>query len=357
MAFFLLAALPLAAGYFAAQCGGQVDPPGRKPASQPATLSATAAASRPAGQVVIQLHWQPQAQFAGFIVAKEKGFFRQAGLGDVKLVWSGGGDRPLGDLADGKTDFCTAWLSQAIENRGRGKDIVNVAQIMQKSAMMLVARKSSGIAMPHDMNGKNVGMWGGDFDLKPMSFFRKFGVQPKIIPQNTSIVPFLRGAVAVASAMYYNEYHKILEAGLTADELQVFMLADYGMDSPEDGLYCTGATAKGRPELCKAAVSAVMEGWRYALANEGQTLDIVMEYCRNAKAFTNRSHQRWMLRAMGQFITHRVGADSSAWGTLDRAEYEKVVTVLVEQKLIDKPVPYEDFYRAPAGPGGEPEKR
>jgi NitT/TauT family transport system substrate-binding protein len=305
----------------------------------------TAPATRPSGQIVLQMHWQPQAQFAGCMMAQEKGFFTQAGLTNVVLEWAGAAESPLDRLAAGETDFCTGWLSQAIRKRVDGANIVEIAQIMQKSAMMLVARADSGIAEPKDMTGKRVGLWGGDFDVQPKAFFARYGIRPVVVEQSTSMVPFLRGAVAVASAMQYNEYHKLMEAGLRQDELKVFAFSDCGIDFPEDGVYCTQATRDRRPEVCVALVSAIIRGWAEAFSDESRTLDVVMRYCAASHVDTNRNHQQWMLRSMRPLIEHRVGKRPADWGRLTNGEYAKVTRILIDQGLIREAPGFEAFYR------------
>jgi NitT/TauT family transport system substrate-binding protein len=333
------------AGFFIAVSWRMALQPAGRNGTTMAAQSATTTPASNADTIILQLHWLPQAQFAGYVMALEKGFYREHGLRGVKIGWAGAGDSPLTRLAEGKADFCTAFLSQAVDRCAKGMKIVDIAQIMQKSAMMLVARADSGIKIPADINGKRVQMWGGDFEAQPRAFFKKFKIIPEVIPQGSSIVPFLRGAVPVVSAMYYNEYHKLLEAGLTPNELQPFLFSDYGMDFPEDGLYCTSKTRRDRPAVCRAMAAAVIEGWAYALANEAETLDVVMRYCDRAHTGTNRNHQRWMLRAMGQFIRYRVGDNPKAWGDLSRAEYEKVGRVLQEEKIIKTIPSFESFYQ------------
>ena len=295
--------------------------------------------------VIIQLQWQPQAQFAGYMVAKEKGFYREAGLPNVTLRWWIEGESPFRLVGEGKMQFCTGWLSQAIAERARGNPIVNIAQVMQRSALMLVARRSSGIDKPGDMTGRRIGLWGVDFDIQPTAFFKKYGARPRIVLQSASMVPFLRGAVDVASAMYYNEYHKLMEAGMRREDLQTFFFSDYDMNFPEDGIYCTEAMRRDRPDACFPVVSASIKGWAYAVTHESEALDIVMSRCNQAKMPTNRNHQRWMLRAMAELIQHRVGKDSEKWGTLLREDYENVAKVLLQQKLIKKVPPFDQFYR------------
>ena len=305
--------------------------------------------------VVLQLHRLPQSQFAGYLVAKEKGFFREAGLPNVKVEWWTGGDPPVERVLHENIEFCTGRLAQMIPISARGRHIVNIAQIVQKSAGMLVTHRASGILKPADMAGRRVGLWGGGRDVQAEAFFKKFGVEPKTVLQSDSMVPFLCRALDVASATYYDEYHKLLEAGARAEDLQIFPFADYGMNFPEDGIYCTAATRQFRSKECLAIVSASIKGWAYALAHEAEALDVVMKYCYSAHMLTSRNHQRWMLRAMAELIQHRVGSDSARWGTLRREDYDRVAKVLLEQRAIAV-IPFYDLFHKPAlsDKGGNP---
>lgn len=298
-----------------------------------------------AAPVVLKLHWYPQAQFAGYLLAQEKKFFRDAGLADVEIRWSTAGERCLDTLNEKETAFCTGWLCDALVRRAHGAPIVHLAQITQKSAMLLVTRRASGIAEPADMTGQRVGLWGGDFDVLPRAFFRKFKVQPAIVPQSNSIVPFLRGAVTIASAMHYNEYHKLLEAGLRPGELQVFSLADYGLDFPEDSLYCHQQCWRNHPDRCAALLRAVEQGWDYALEHEVEALDVVMAYCRRAEVRTGRNHQQWMLRSMAGLIRNRSDGAPAPWGELPEGVYQAVGRELRDQKLLEAVPPFAEFHR------------
>ncbi len=291
----------------------------------------------------LQLQWQPQAQFAGYMVAKDRGFFAKAGLEDVQIQWATDGSRTLERLASGKTDFCTSWLSDGIVERADGKPVVLISQIILHSSMALVVRADSGIKKPADITGHRVGLWGGPFDIPPTALFKKLAVRPIAVPQSGSMVPFLRGAVDVASAMQYNEYHELLEAGMRPKELRVFLLADHGIDFPEDGLYCTQTTRRDRPKICAAMVRAIDRGWAYALLHEDETLDLVMKHCREANVKTNRNHQRWMLRAMGRIIeTGRKRVE------LSEKTYDSVTGILLGEELIPKIPAFDEFYQPPS---------
>jgi NitT/TauT family transport system substrate-binding protein len=285
--------------------------------------------------------WSPQAQFAGYYVAYEKGFYRKRGI-DLTILQGGPNQPPNLFLEQGKADFVTIWLSTAIQRRSEGFRLVNIGQIIQRSALMLVAKKASNIKTPEDMNGKKVGLWGGDFQLQPTAFFEKYKLRVTVVPQSFSVNLFLRDGVDVASAMWYNEYHVILNAGVNPEELNTFFFDDYGLNFPEDGIYALEETYKRDPALCCAFVEASLEGWRYAFSHPDEALDIVLNYISRAKIPANRVHQRWMLERMKDIVLPR---DKNAeLGLLQQGDYQHVSRELAKHGAVKNIPAYESFF-------------
>ncbi|MHB8068064.1 MAG: ABC transporter substrate-binding protein [Desulfobaccales bacterium] len=302
-----------------------------------------AAASAAAGdQVSFIPQWTPQSQFAGYYVAHDKGFYAARGL-DVKIL-RGGPDFPPSELLPaGKADFGTMFLTTALVKRAKGVKIINIGQVVQRSALMLVARKSSGINVPADMNGKKVALWGEEFQIQPRAFFHLQHLNVKILRQGTTMNLFLRGGVEVASAMWYNEYYRIIQAGIDPEELTTFLLADYGLKFPEDGIYCLESTFQKDPGRCINFVQASLDGWKYALAHPDEALDIVMKYVYAANLATNRPQQQWMLERM-QDIIQPPGSDIPM-GCLQKETYEQVARELKNYGFIEKIPDFHRFYR------------
>ncbi len=300
----------------------------------------TAAAQEPRAQQVRFIpQWQPQAQFAGYYVAYEKGFYREQGL-EVEIL-RGGPDFPPAEMLNrGRADFGTMFLSAGIVRRARGLKLVNVCQLAQHSALMLVAKKSSGITKPQDINGKKVGVWGEDFQGQIDAFFRKFNLKVRTVPQGTTLNLFLRGGVEVASAMRYNEYHLLLNAGLNPEELTTFPMADYGFDFPEDGIYCLEQTFRDRPQVCRGFAQASIAGWQYAFAHPEEALDIVMKYVDAAHVPTDRVHQKWMLEHLRTMILAR----GRPVGSLDPEDYYRTAEALKMDGTIKAIPNFSDFY-------------
>lgn len=287
--------------------------------------------------------WVPQAQFAGYYAALERGIYRKHGI-DLNIL-TGGPDRAADEyLKEHKVDFATLWLSTSIPMRAEGIPIINLAQIMQNSALMLVAKKSSGVIEPRDMNGKKVGLWGPVFQIQPRAFFRKYAVDVEVIRQSFSVNLFLRNGVDVASAMWYNEYHTILNSGLNPEELTTFFFHEHGLNFPEDGIYALEETRTRDPELCRAFVRASIEGWEFVFSHPEEALDIVMRNLKAARIPATRVHQRWMLRCMRDLI--KPEGSKVPIGSLSRRDYLRVARGLVENGMMDTIPDFDDFYRS-----------
>src|SRR5471032_3153333 len=133
------------------------------------TVSAQAADS-----VTIQLKWVSQAQFAGYFVAKEKGFYKDAGL-DVTIKPGGPDVAPPQVIAGGGADVVVDWMPSALASREKGVPLVNISQTFKHSGLELVCRKDTGITKPEDLKRKTVGIWYGGNEYPFLSWMSKLG--------------------------------------------------------------------------------------------------------------------------------------------------------------------------------------
>lgn len=286
--------------------------------------------------------WYPQAQFAGFLVALDKGFYRRQGI-ELELVPASAARSALDALASGEVDFAVGWLTSAIQRREHGVPLVNLAQVIQRSSMMLVAMKSSGIQSVADMAGRKVGLWSGDLSIPPRALFARLGIEVVEVPQSYTVNLFLRGGIDVASAMWFNEYHTIIESGVDPEELSAFLLSEQGVNFPEDGLYALETTVQRDPALVEAFTTASLEGWRYAFDHPEEALDIVLAHMRGANLPANRVHQKWMLERMRDLM--QPDDPQGEWGRLGAADYASVLASMREAGLVEAPPDFEAFVR------------
>lgn len=299
-------------------------------------------------KVSLVLQWEPQAQFAGYYAARDKGIYERHGL-DVEIIRGGPSVDSMKVLAEGEADFATAFLGGALLTADSGVELVNVCQVINRSSLLLIARRKL-VEGPMDLDGKRVSIWGASFQAAYLGWFDTLGIKPKIIPQYYSVNLFLRNGVVACAAMEYNEYNTIFQSGIDPDELTVFTLRNAGFGFPEDGVYALAKTATERPEVCRAFAAATMEGWEYCRGHQDEAVDIVMAEALAARVPTNRPHQQWMLEHVLDAI---FPSPSDYWetGVLSRGAYERTVGVMTsEGQITNAPTYFEITAGGPTAP-------
>jgi NitT/TauT family transport system substrate-binding protein len=307
--------------------------------------SGSASAQSEHQQLRFMLQWLPQAQFAGYYMAQEKGLYQQQGI-DLTIL-DGGPDKIVSDdLDSGKVDFGLMFLATALERRSSGLKIVNIGQIIQHSSLMLIARADAGINEISDLDGKKVSLWANEFQIQPRMLFQKLGIEVEIIPQTNSLALFLHQAVSATSAMWYNEYHTLLCSGLRKSELQPFFFRDTPYDFPEDGIYCLESTFEKNPEVIKGLLVATVKGWQYAFDHEEEALDLVTKRMQEANLPVNRVHQRWMLQRMRDLLVEG-DSFSTEHCHLEKSTFNQIVSSLTQSGMIQSNIDYSSFFRGP----------
>jgi NitT/TauT family transport system substrate-binding protein len=286
--------------------------------------------------------WVPQQQFAGYYMAKEKGIYKKYGL-DVNILTGGYLHDVTTSLKNGEADFGIMFLYTGVMDRAEGIKIVNIGQIFQRSSIMFVAKKKSGIKTLADFKGKRIGIWRTIARELTTGFLKKHNINAEIITFDKGVNVFLKGAVDIIVMMNYNEYEHLINSGVNPDEIVKFNFYDYEMNFPEDGIYCMENTYKNYPELCKKFVDASIEGWEYALAHKDETIETVDKYKELTKVSYNKSHSVWMLNSMEDMIGS--SGKSVKKGNLLESDYDYLTNFLLDNKFITSKPGYEEFYK------------
>ncbi|MEP1201495.1 ABC transporter substrate-binding protein [Tateyamaria sp.] len=293
-----------------------------------AAISLSAFAAQAADDVTLQLKWVTQAQFAGYYVALDKGFYEEEDL-NVTIKPGGPDIAPTQVLAGGGADVTVEWMPAALAAREKGLAMVNIAQPFKSSGMMLTCRKDAGVSSTDDFPGKTLGVWffGNEFPF--LSWMSQLGIPTDgsdggvtVLKQGFNVDPILQGQAACVSTMTYNEYWQIIDAGLTSEELQVFKYEDQGVATLEDGLYALEENLSDPAFQDKMVrfVRASMKGWKYAEANPDEAAEIVLD--NDASGAQTEEHQK---RMMGEIAKLTAGSN----GALDPADYERTVASLL----------------------------
>ncbi len=281
-----------------------------------------------ADDVTIQLKWVTQAQFAGYYVAQDKGFYKDAGL-NVTIKPGGPDIAPPQVIAGGGADVVVDWMPSALASREKGVALVNIAQPFKRSGMMLTCRKETGITSPEDFKGRTLGVWFFGNEYPFLSWMSSLGIGTEggddgvtVLKQGFNVDPLLQKQADCISTMTYNEYWQVIDAGIAEDDLLVFKYEDQGVSTMEDGLYVLEKNLSDDAFVDKMArfVAASMKGWAYARDNVNEAADIVLE--NDASGAQTEKHQR---RMMGEINKLTEGSD----GKLDPADFDRTVKTLL----------------------------
>src|SRR5690606_8957907 len=181
-----------------------------------------------AEDVTLQLKWVTQAQFAGYYVAKDKGFYDEEGL-NVTILPGGPDIAPTQVIAGGGADVTVEWMPAALAAREKGLPLVNIAQPFKSSGMMLTCLKESGVASPEDFKGKTLGVWFFGNEYPFLSWMATLGIPTtggadgvEVLKQGFNVDPLLQKQAACISTMTYNEYWQVIDAGIAPDDRITF---------------------------------------------------------------------------------------------------------------------------------------
>ena len=291
-------------------------------------IAALAGPTLAADEVRLQLQWVTQAQFAGYYVALENGYYEEADL-DVTILPGGPDIAPPQVLAGGGADVMLNWMPSALSARENGLPVVNIAQPFKSSGLMLTCWADTGIESPEDFPGKTIGVWffGNEFPF--LSWMSQLGIPTEggedgvtVLKQGFNVDPLLQRQADCISTMTYNEYWQVIDAGVSPDELVTFKYEDQGVATLEDGMYVLEANLEDPAFVDKMErfVAASMQGWKWAEENPDEAAMIVLDY--DETGAQTEEHQK---RMMGEIAKLTAGSN----GALDPVDYERTVATLL----------------------------
>jgi NitT/TauT family transport system substrate-binding protein len=293
-----------------------------------ALLAVFATAAQAADDVTLQLKWVTQAQFAGYYVAKAKGYYDEENL-NVTIKPGGPDIAPSQVIAGGGADVVIDWMPSALAAREKGLPLVNIAQPFAHSGLMLTCLKESGVATPADFADKTLGVWFYGNEYPFLSWMSTLGLKTDgsaggvtVLKQGFNVDPLLQKQAACISTMTYNEYWQVIEAGVKPEDLVTFKYEDQGVATLEDGLYVMEEKLADPAFADKMVrfVRASMKGWKYAEANPDEAAMIVLE--NDETGAQTEGHQKTMMAEIAKLTAGSNGA-------LDVAAAERTVATLM----------------------------
>lgn len=293
-------------------------------------LAMTALPALAADAVTLQLKWVAQSQFAGYFVAKDKGFYEDAGL-DVTIKPGGPDIAPEQVIAGGGADVIVDWMAAALAARDKGVPLVNIAQPFDKGGLEVACPKDGPIKKPEDFRGHRIGVWFYGNEYPFFAWMNKLGIPTDggedgvtVLKQTFDVQPLIQGRADCIHVMTYNEYGQLLDAGYEPEQLLVFNYSKLGNDMLEDGLYAMQNDLEDEAFMDKMVrfVRASMKGWQWAVEHPDEAAEIVVD-----NGGQGEDHQKYMMGEIAKLIGD---------GRLDEAAYERTASMVQNQDIVEK---------------------
>ena len=295
------------------------------------------AAAQQGDTLVFTPQWMAQAQFAGYYVANEMGFFKEAGV-NVKIEHPSPTQPAMVRLRRNECQATTLQLCQAMEVIDEGTPLVNILQTSMNNGMVIVSARGKD---PITQKGAKVGIWSVGFGQLAfcMSIRENLNYEWIRFAQNMNL--FIAGALDATLAMSYNEYYQLLQAGMEISEDNVYRFCDHGYNVQEDGVYMTREYYIKHQDQARRFAEACRRGWEWAAEHPEETLDIVMEYVEREHIATNRVMQRLMLKEILRLQVDRESGEREFRLRPDMVR--QASDLMVEYVMVGREITYEEL--------------
>jgi NitT/TauT family transport system substrate-binding protein len=291
-------------------------------------------------EVRLQLQWVTQSQFAGYFAAADQGYYEDEGL-DVEILEGAVDIVPQQVLASGGAEFAIAWVPKALVTREEGADIVDIAQVFQRSGTLEVTWADSGLETIEDLAGRRVGTWGFGNEFELTAALSQAGIDPEsgveIVQQPFDMSLLLNDEVDAAQAMTYNEYAQVLESEnpetgelYQPEDLNVIDFNEVGTAMLQDAIWADESwlAEEGNEDVAERFVRASMRGWIFCRDNFDECVDIVLD---NGPTL-GEGHMRWQLNEINKLIWPSPGGA----GVMDEALWDQTIEVATSEDVISE---------------------
>lgn len=290
-----------------------------------------------AQKIVFTPQWTAQAQFAGYYVAQEKGFYKEAGL-DVSIVHPSPSRSAISMIRSGESQITTLQLCQAMQIIDERMSIVNILQTSMNNALVIVSRKEEN---PITQKGIRVGTWSVGFDQIAYCMSIKEQLDYQWIPIASTSTLLVSGAIDATLVMSYNEYYQLKQSGMRLTDKNVYRFCDHDYNVQEDGVYVASSYYKKHKDEARRFAEASKKGWEWVAEHPDEALEIVMDYVAKGHVATNLPLQRLQLKEILRLQLDRESGRREFRLRPDMVE--QACTLMMDSGLLHNKVTFEDI--------------
>ncbi|QSZ41405.1 PAS domain-containing protein [Sulfurimonas aquatica] len=280
--------------------------------------------------VTLELKWKHQFQFAGYYMAKEKGFYEKHGF-DVKIL-EGTDKNVITDVASGNIDF-GVYGSGIVVEQLKGKQLIALSSIFQHSPIHLIVKKESGIAKVSDLVGKRIMLPKNPIQaVEILAMLRRNGIatdEVNLIDTSHDILSLVNDETDAFSAYVSNEPYLLNTLGV---KYTILHPKDYGIDFYNDVLFTSKLMLHEHPEIVKAFTDASLEGWEYAFEHMDETVELIL------KKYNTQNKTQELLLFEANELQKLIGAPIVPLGHMSESRWKDIAHYYKALGFIDKEV-------------------
>ena len=257
-------------------------------------------------KVSLQLQWFDQFQFAGYYMAKEKGYYKELGL-EVEIKSFSMGDNVVNKVLDNEAQYATG-RSSLIIDRSRGKKVHLLSAIFQTSPLVLISKKSSNINTIKDFQDKRIALSGTEQEASIFAMTASENIYSKdinMVKSKNKIEDLINGEVEVASGYTSNQVYTLKNMGI---DTNVFNPKDYGFDFYSDILFTSENEIRNHQQRAIDFRNASLKGWNYAFKHIDETIELIQEkYNTQSKSKEALLYEANELKKLAYYKTDELG--------------------------------------------------
>ena len=257
-------------------------------------------------KISLQLQWKDQFQFAGYYIAKEKGYYKDVGL-DVELKPFSFEKNIVDEVLKQNTTYGTGRIS-LITNRSQGDKVVLLASILQSSPLVLASKQSSQFKTLKDLQNKKIKLTMSDNAPLIFALLASENINQKDIKYvftKNKMESLINDEVDLASFYTSNQIYTLKNKGI---KLNIFNPSDYGFDFYSDLLFTSEYEINNHPKRVEKFKEASLKGWRYAFEHIDETVNIILnKYNAQNKTKDALIYEANVLKELAYKNTDRLG--------------------------------------------------
>jgi ABC-type nitrate/sulfonate/bicarbonate transport system substrate-binding protein len=293
-------------------------------------------------EVTVQLSWFHSAEFAGFYLADQLGYYEEENIA-VNLVAGGPETDPVSEIATGEAQFGIVAGDGVIRAQGNGQDLVALAAIYRKSPLVVMSLADSGIQKPEDLQGKTVGVIspGLDttWDIQFIAMLNTLGIDPN----SMTFVPnefyhgaddLLSGKMEASSGNF--SINEPVQATMDGHDLNLIYYSDYSIEFYNNLIVTDSNLIAENPDLVERFMRATLKGYQHAIEHPEEAANQTVKYDENL----DFAFQKAMMEAQIPLID----TGDAPVGSMDKAVWENTQQILLNQNVIDSSVNVANFY-------------